>query len=306
MRHYKELKEGLQDKNIFKAIFLAGGPGSGKSYVVGQSTTPFQGLKVINSDDEFNKVLKFETTHIRGGKNASPLFGKDPKAPDTIDHPFAQKKRAEVAKPRTEKRQRALELGRLGMIIDSTGAKIEKVNQQIKSLQKLGYDCYLIFVDTTLEVSLERNKERARGGKDRQLPDRIVKKEWQNVQNNKMLLKRFVGSQNYIEVQNDNAGENVFKKLGQHIKMFLSRKVQNEVGRAWISSEMEKQQIKKYIPPKPDEVSSAPGAHRHIKIGGEQNSAKPPLGTSRLYQTKGRYVAKHKKLMNKLAIAKRR
>ena len=53
-------------------------------------------------------------------------------------------------------------------------------------------------------------------------------------------------------------------------------------------------------------MSSAPGAHRHIKIGGEQNSANPPLGTSRLYQTKGRYVAKHKKLMNKLAIAKRR
>ena len=69
---------------------------------------------------------------------------------------------------------------------------------------------------------------------------------------------------------------------------------------------MEKQQIKKYIPPKPDDVSSAPGAHRHIKIGGEQNSAKPPLGTSRLYQTKGRYVAKHQKLMKKLAIAKRR
>ena len=59
-----------------------------------------------------------------------------------------------------------------------------------------------------------------------------------------MLLKRFVGSQNYIEVQNDNAGENVFKKLGQHIKMFLSRKVQNEVGRAWISGEMENNKLK--------------------------------------------------------------
>ena len=300
MRHYKELKEGLQDKNIFKAIFLAGGPGSGKSYVVGQSTTPFQGLKIINSDDEFNKVLKFETTHIRGGKNASPLFGKNPKAPETIEHPFAQKKRAEIAKPRTEKRQRALELGRLGMIIDSTGAKIEKVNQQIKSLQKLGYDCYLIFVDTTLEVSLARNKERARGGRDRQLPDNIVKKDWQNVQNNKMLLKRFVGSQNYIEVQNDNAGQNVFKKLGQHIKMFLARKVQNEIGRAWISSEMEKRQIKKYVPPKPDKVSSAPGAHRHIRLGGEPSGGLPPVGTSRVYQTKGRYVTKHKKLMQKL------
>ena len=29
--------EGVYDPNIFKAIFLAGGPGSGKSYVAGKT-----------------------------------------------------------------------------------------------------------------------------------------------------------------------------------------------------------------------------------------------------------------------------
>ena len=35
MKTFHELQEGLQDPNIFKAFFLAGGPGSGKSFVVG-------------------------------------------------------------------------------------------------------------------------------------------------------------------------------------------------------------------------------------------------------------------------------
>ena len=46
------LDEGVYDKNIFKAIFLAGGPGSGKSYVA-KASTGGMGLKMINSDDQF-------------------------------------------------------------------------------------------------------------------------------------------------------------------------------------------------------------------------------------------------------------
>jgi len=306
MKHYKELKEGIQDVNILKAIFLAGGPGSGKSYVVGQSTTPFQGLRIINTDNEFNKILKYETTHIRGGKDASPLFGKDPKSPETIAHPFAQGKRETVARKRTAARKSGAELGRLGMIIDSTGAKINKVELQIKGLQQLGYDCFMIFVDTTLEVALERNRERARGGKDRQVPEDIVNKDWNAVQRNKPKLKNLIGNRNYIEVQNNDAGENVFKKLSQHIKMFLQRKVQNEIGKLWIRTEIERRDIRKYVPPKPEDVSSEPGAQRHIRVDGRKDVSAKPEKYSRAirgagYQTKGRYVQKHKKLMQKLA-----
>ena len=54
---FQDLQEGLNDPNIFKAFFLAGGPGSGKSYVV-RKTTGGTGLKVVNSDDAFEKLLK--------------------------------------------------------------------------------------------------------------------------------------------------------------------------------------------------------------------------------------------------------
>ena len=57
MKTWNELQEGVYDPNIFKAFFLAGGPGSGKSYVV-QRTTGGLGMKVVNPDTAFEKLLR--------------------------------------------------------------------------------------------------------------------------------------------------------------------------------------------------------------------------------------------------------
>ena len=54
---YQELKEGLYDPNIFKAFFLAGGPGSGKTFVT-RSAFGGTGLRMINSDNAFEIALK--------------------------------------------------------------------------------------------------------------------------------------------------------------------------------------------------------------------------------------------------------
>ena len=55
------LQESVNDKNIFKAVFLAGGPGSGKGFILnkllgGSSISPF-GAKVVNSDTFFEFLL---------------------------------------------------------------------------------------------------------------------------------------------------------------------------------------------------------------------------------------------------------
>ena len=52
--------------------------------------------------------------------------------------------------------------GRLGMIIDGTGHNFQKIKKEKKQLEALGYDCYMVFVNTTLPVAQERNKKRAR------------------------------------------------------------------------------------------------------------------------------------------------
>ena len=53
------ISEGVYDPNIFKAFFLAGGPGSGKSWV-SERTLMGMGLKVINSDNTFTAALNKE------------------------------------------------------------------------------------------------------------------------------------------------------------------------------------------------------------------------------------------------------
>ena len=57
MKTFQQIQEGVYAPNIFNAIFLAGGPGSGKSYVV-RKTTGGLGMKIVNSDDIYEKDLE--------------------------------------------------------------------------------------------------------------------------------------------------------------------------------------------------------------------------------------------------------
>ena len=59
MIRFTDLQEGVYDPNIFKAFFLAGGPGSGKSFVV-RRTTGGLGMKIVNSDAAFERLLDKE------------------------------------------------------------------------------------------------------------------------------------------------------------------------------------------------------------------------------------------------------
>ena len=60
MRKFQQyITEGVYDPSIFKAFFLAGGPGAGKSWVSARALSGM-GLKVINSDNAFASKLKKE------------------------------------------------------------------------------------------------------------------------------------------------------------------------------------------------------------------------------------------------------
>ena len=57
LSYNKFLTEGVYDPHIFKAFFLAGGPGSGKSYVQ-RRLFAGTGMKVVNSDNFLTNSLK--------------------------------------------------------------------------------------------------------------------------------------------------------------------------------------------------------------------------------------------------------
>ena len=141
MINFKQLVEGVYDPNIFKAFFLAGGPGSGKSFVV-RKTTGGLGMKVVNSDTAFEKLLKDADID---------LDFRDMSPEQSLERDKIRKRAKEV----TAKMQRNFVAGRLGLIIDGTGAEYGKIQKQSKMLQQLGYDVHMVFVNTSLETAIQ-------------------------------------------------------------------------------------------------------------------------------------------------------
>jgi len=218
MKTFTELQEGVYDPNIFKAIFLAGGPGSGKSYVV-RRTTGGLGMKIVNSDDIYEKMLNdagLETT------------------PEDIFSDKGQEIRVR-AKGVTKRMQCNFLEGRLGLIIDGTGKDYDKIAKQVAGLKNIGYECYMVFVNTSLDTAQERNKMRKRT-----LPEKQVEEMWKGVQKNIGKFQSLFGSSSMIIVDNNNAGEDVFEKVWKRIAMLVKKKVTNHIAKRWISQELAK------------------------------------------------------------------
>ena len=219
MKTFSELQEGVYDPNIFKAFFLAGGPGSGKSYVVKRTTKMF-GMRVVNSDDVFEKLVK------TAGMNM-----------DMRNYSKAQEKRRDelrdVAKRITKVREKNYVEGRLGLIIDGTGKDYDKIEKQMRELQQLGYDSHMIFVNTSLDVALERNAKRPR-----KLPEPIVVSSWNNVQKNIGKFQNLF-RQNFIIVHNNDANEPPHIEVFKRVRQLANKKVQNGIAKRWIANELE-------------------------------------------------------------------
>ena len=212
------LDEGIYDPSIFKAIFLAGGPGSGKSYVTRRTTGGF-GMKTINPDTAFEKILK------DAGKDLD-MRKMDPEERDLLRL---------RAKDLTNKQERLYIAGRLGLILDGTGKDYDKINRIKKNLDTMGYDSFMIFVNTSLEVALDRNEKRAR-----KLPEDLVKKSWDEVQRNLGKYQGLFGAGNFIVVDNNRPDEDIMMMAQKRVRQLIKQPIRNTRAKQWIKKELEK------------------------------------------------------------------
>jgi predicted kinase len=212
------IDEGPNDPSIYKAIFLAGGPGSGKSYVVGKTALNSLGFKVINNDNAFERYLN------DAGLEATP---------DNIYSKQGQELRVH-AKEITNKQMQSYLKGSLGLVIDGTGKDYDKISNQSNELRQLGYDTHLIFVNTSLDVALERNAKRSRS-----VPESVVIKSWKSVQAN---IGKFNNhfKENLIIVDNNKPDEDIIKQVYKRIQSLLRKKVKNTRAQSWIEMELAK------------------------------------------------------------------
>ena len=210
----KHLEEGPNDPAIFKAIFLAGGPGSGKTFITGRTALHTLGFKNVNSDTAFEKAL------TRAGLDMDA---------ETIMSVQGQEIRHN-AKVLTNIQMERYIKGRLGLVIDGTGRDYDKIAKMVRESRTIGYDVAMIYVNTDLETALARNKSRSR-----QLPDDVVEKLWKDVQNNigkfqKLFKENFLVIDNSDKMDYNKSTMEGFKWAGK----FANKKITNPKAKKWI------------------------------------------------------------------------
>ena len=215
----QHLSEGLYDPGIFKAFFLAGGPGSGKTFVT-SSAFAGSGMKVVNSDAAFERNLKKANLSLS--------------MPDEETY-FRDIVRKAAKRTAISQLDKYVE-GRLGLVIDSTGRDYDIIARNHNMLKQMGYDCYMIFVNTTLEVALARNARR-----ERTIPEYITKSSWNGVQSNIGKFQRLFGMSNFIVVDNNKSDLELttltMNKIGKVVTKLIKTPIQSYTAKRWMASE---------------------------------------------------------------------
>lgn len=221
LRFSQYISEGINDPAIFKAIFLAGGPGSGKSFIAGKTGLPALGYRVVNSDDAFEAAMK------KAGLKLDP---------ESIYSEKGQAIRGK-AKLLTGKKQELYLKGRLGLVIDGTGRDHEKLRRQAKLMQSMGYDTMMLFVNTDKETALKRNRER-----ERSLPDAEVSKMWETIQSNIGMFQTFFGKQKFLVVDNSDGKDYKKETLRAYrdAVKFTNKPPESRIARNWMEKERSK------------------------------------------------------------------
>ena len=170
----------VDETNSPKAVFMAGGPGSGKGTLLSKIGAYDEDIKVINTDDHFEPLLKGAGLSL------------------DLDHPereirSQQGKLFVQAQNAAKEQTREFVKQRTNIIIDGTAGSYNNIRKAKERLEDAGYDVAMIFVDVPLEVSLARNEKRFEQGGRKVKPER-VEKSWKAVDKNKKPYTSLFGS----------------------------------------------------------------------------------------------------------------
>ena len=220
------MTEGLEDPASFKAIMMAGGAGSGKSFVIKKTGLRGFGMKVSNSDPSFERML------AKAGLK---------KTSEDIMSAQGQAIRSS-AKVLTDRQKEMWLKGRLGIIVDGTGKDLKDVKEEVKAMQKMGYDVGMVFVNTSLETSIERDKNR-----ERTLGSKYITDIWKAVQKNRDEFKRMFGAQ-FVEIENGSTTkiEDLTAQTNKAMNKFkgwINTEPTHSIYKDWKKSEMKKKGI---------------------------------------------------------------
>ena len=172
--------------SVPQAIFMVGGAGSGKSSIIKNLGLIDQGYRLINQDPYLEKYIseeglpKDESTYTKEQRSLRAKLGwKARKAAE-----------ADLANNTAAKES---------MIVDGTGGSYKATTKKMKALEAAGFEVHMIFVNTSKDVASARNAART----ERSLPDFVVRKNWDQVQESAKQYREDYGDRFY-EINTDN------------------------------------------------------------------------------------------------------
>jgi hypothetical protein len=177
MKFAELITESINDKGLFKVVFVAYSPYAGKSYTLDRIKGGEYPIRVINTDS----ALEF----------LSKKYGMDPSdAYDIV---------GEQSKTTTKETLYHAVNGMLPMIVDGTSSNASNLLRRKGFLESLGYDTAMLFVDVELDTVLKRMND---GGRERKVPEEFVRSTYQKVYEMREYYKNTFGS-NFISISNN-------------------------------------------------------------------------------------------------------
>ena len=212
------LSEGVNDPAIFKAVFLAGGPGSGKSFIAGKTALSTFGFRVVNSDDAFENAMK------KAGMEMNP---------ENIFSVKGQEIRGKSTKLTATQKKIYLK-GRLGIVIDGTGKNADKIFRQKKELERMGYETAIIIVNTNIETAVDRDAKR-----DRSIGRKMLEPMWKAVQDNIGRFQTMFGKENTYIVDNSDGKDDKIETMAAYrgIGAWSKKPPSSPLAKKWIEQQ---------------------------------------------------------------------
>ena len=199
----KEIIEGRFDPYQNKAIFFAGVPGAGKTFIARRLASIFYGLKQVNPDAAFKYLLK--------NKNLSLKMPPEEETPREIER--------QRSKQIVGRQQQIYQQENLGMLIDTTGRSLSRVVDTKEELEAQGYDTAMIYVDADIETSVKRNRAR-----ERSIPEKVLMQNFGAVKANVPRFQELFGDR-FFEIDNSLEKQaelpEALKQVEQQVKEFL-------------------------------------------------------------------------------------
>jgi predicted kinase len=201
--HAKELMQhtrkgmGLHEnvnRGLFKAVFVTGGPGSGKDIVIREAIAESRAIE-LNSNQAYDYLAD----------------------------------KQKLSEKTNDFRREAIR-NRGPLIINGPADSIDKINHIKEELEDLGYSTMMVFVNTTNEVSQERNTKLSR-----MMVESIRYDKWSQAQKNKQLFAESFDQ--FIQVDNTGSLESIEEDITQtylNIHNFIEGKVYGDISLSWL------------------------------------------------------------------------